>query len=192
MNARGNFQSHLRGGMRGYLRSSTSRTRAIRLSGAAIPPGSKTRYDQIMRVCRLCAGPMPEIVRDDALYCSTRCKLKAQRKRTKASARQASEERPRVFEPVAPFGNVEQLSFSFMETGSTLETAATTAAEKPEAAPTPSPPAPTEPPTTPKRGSWLNQLGKWLNDGPGDKRPGQRDAICHRFWVTSPSCTSTR
>ena len=44
-----------------------------------------------MRVCQLCAGPMPKIVRDDALYCSTSCKLKAQRLRKKTALTTSSE-----------------------------------------------------------------------------------------------------
>ena len=128
-----------------------------------------------MRVCRLCAGPMPEIVRDDALYCSTRCKLKAQRRRKKESARQASEDRPRVFEPVAPFGNVEQLSFSFVET-SAAPALATATAEKSESAsitdPSAAPTAAEQ--TSPKRGSWIDKMGQRLKDGLRDTRPGQR------------------
>ena len=123
-----------------------------------------------MRVCRLCAGPMPEIVRDDALYCSTRCKLKAQRRRKKESARQASEERPRVFEPVAPFGNVEQLSFSFMEAGpAPSESVAEPKAPEPAAIP-PASPAPTKP----KPRSWLDEIRDRLKGKPNDAKPRQR------------------
>lgn len=123
-----------------------------------------------MRVCRLCAGPMPEIVRDDALYCSTRCKLKAQRKRKKESARQASKERPRVFEPVAAFGNVEQLSFSFMEAApATSEREAEPKTSESAAIPESSP--------APKRAkpqSWLDAIADRLKGKPTDGKPRQR------------------
>lgn len=92
-----------------------------------------------MRACRLCGGPMPEIVRDDALYCSTSCKLKAQRRRKKERAAQAAqgsiaaatieqsispqsppndspcptEQRGHTSAPVTPLGEAEQLSFCF-------------------------------------------------------------------------------
>lgn len=123
-----------------------------------------------MRVCRLCAGPMPEIVRDDALYCSTSCKLKAQRRRKKGRACQASEDRPRVFEPNAPFGNAEQLSFAFMGPG--------VAPVSPTAEPMNSdaratPPAPL-PPETPKPRSWFGELINRLTGGASDNRPRQR------------------
>lgn len=143
---------------------------AIRLSGAAIPPGPKTRYDQIMRVCRLCAGPMPEIVRDDALYCSTSCKLKAQRGRKKESARQTSEDRPRILEPVAPFGNVEQLSFSFMDAApASSESATEPKTSGPAAIPLAAPA-----PTKSKPRSWLDEIREKLKGKPDDAKPRQR------------------
>ena len=120
-----------------------------------------------MRVCRLCAGPMPEIVRDDALYCCTSCKLKAQRKRNKERARQTTEKVPRVFEPVAPFGNVEQLAFSFVAP----ETSTVVPPES-EAGPVP-PDAQTA--AKPKPRSWLGGLVERLKGGTNAQQTGSRD-----------------
>lgn len=109
-----------------------------------------------MRVCRMCAGPMPEVVRDDALYCSTSCKLKAQRKRKKERERNASEEGPRIFEPVTPFRNAEQLSFTFVDAPTS-------------AAATSSPAAPKSKPR-----SWFGELVEWVSGSdatdPSEKR----------------------
>lgn len=154
---------------------------AIRLLGAAILPGSMTRYDPIMRECRVCAGPMPEIVREDALYCSTRCKLKAQRRRKKERARQALDDSPRAYEPVAPFREAVQLSFFFMEDSTSSAPTQTGDAAKSDASSSPETwtvaidPAPTVPAPTPsKTESWLKRVGRWLKDGPDDAPPGQR------------------
>lgn len=129
-------------------------------------------------MCRLCAGPMPEDVRDDALYCSARCKLKAQRRRKKERAQRDLDE-ARPFEPVVPFRNPEQLSFFFMHT----EPAA--ARSVPEATKSELPVAPTEtvPPlqevvTTPSKKeparSWLDGLRDALKGKPSDSKPRQR------------------
>ncbi len=125
-----------------------------------------------MRVCRQCAGPMPEIVRDDALYCSTSCKLKAQRKRKKERAKQESEDPPCVFEPVAPFGKIEQLSFAFVKE-TEKPVASTNAPKTPESTENPAP-ASTAKESKPR--SWLSGLAEKLKykDGPSDIRPGQQ------------------
>jgi hypothetical protein len=67
-----------------------------------------------MRVCLVCAGAMPDPVRDDALYCKTSCKLKAQRKRKKECVPKGQ---PCRFDPVAPLGDGPQLCLPFMGRG---------------------------------------------------------------------------
>ncbi len=115
---------------------------------------------------------MPEVVRDDALYCSTSCKLKAQRRRKKERVQRASEECSRVFEAVTPFGNVEQLSFSFVAaaTPPDISTAAPKTKES-SASPEPSAPSP-----SPKPRSWLDGLVNRLKGEPSGKGPRQRSS----------------
>ncbi len=113
---------------------------------------------------------MPEIVRDDVLYYSISCKLKAQRKRKKERARLANQELPRAFEPMVPFGTVEQLSFSFVATAPEPVTS-TTVPETPEASPSPPPSGSS---TSAKPRSWLIGLMDRLKGEPSDKRTRQR------------------
>ena len=68
-------------------------------------------------MCLQCSGPMPDPVRDDALYCSASCKLKAQRKRKKERPQFVTKEQADCFKPVAPLGDGPQLSLSFMGRG---------------------------------------------------------------------------
>jgi hypothetical protein len=124
---------------------------------------------------------MQEDVRDDALYCSARCKLKAQRRRKKERAqRELDEARP--FEPVVPFRNPEQLSFFFMHTESAP------AQSVPEATNSELPVAPTEtvPPlqevvTTPSKKaparSWFDGLRDALKGKPSDGKPRHRPRV---------------
>jgi len=124
---------------------------------------------------------MQEDVRDDALYCSARCKLKAQRRRKKERAqRELDEARP--FEPVELFRNPEQLSFFFMH----VEPAPAQSA--PETAKSESPAVPTETATThhevvttpskkaPARG-WFDGLRDALKGKPSDSKPRQRPRV---------------
>lgn len=70
-----------------------------------------------MRVCLQCAGPMPDPVRDDALYCSVSCKLKAQRKRKKESGQRVTKEQVHSVDPIAPLSDSPQLWLPFMGRG---------------------------------------------------------------------------
>jgi hypothetical protein len=60
---------------------------------------------------------MPDPVRDDALYCSVSCKLKAQRKRKKERAPLVTKGQARSFELVAPLCDGPQLWLPFMGRG---------------------------------------------------------------------------
>ena len=129
-------------------------------------------------MCRQCAGPMPVDVRDDALYCSASCKLKAQRRRKKERVQRELDE-PCPFEPVVPFRNPEQLSFFFMHTESAPAQSApeTTQSESP-AAPTETAPAPQEVVKTPSKKeparSWFDGLRDTLRGKPNDGKRRQR------------------
>lgn len=106
----------------------------------AIPLCGCLRYDQYVQACQRCHGPIREERRADASYCSTSCKLKAQRRRKIAEVRRAtaqqnaectqaesarpwataplpetgSEDRPwAVFSPLAPIEHAQQLAFAF-------------------------------------------------------------------------------
>ena len=98
---------------------------------------------------------MPEIVRDDALYCSASCKLKAQRKRKKERARQVNAESSRVWEAIEPFGNVEQLSFMFEEKKSA---SSAPTADAPETSGSKDIPKPPPTPKKTKDQTWLGKL----------------------------------
>lgn len=115
-----------------------------------------------MRVCQLCAGPMPKIVRDDALYCSTSCKLKAQRKRKKERARQENDEGPHFFEPIVPFGNVEQQIFPFMED---VAAPSVPTSEAPAASGSTEIPKPPPTSSNPKPQSWLDRVVEQIKIG---------------------------
>ena len=129
-------------------------------------------------MCRQCAGLMPADVREDALYCSASCKLKAQRRRKKERTQRELDE-PRPFEPVVPFRNPEQLSFFFMHTESAPAQSAleATKSESP-AAPTETAPAPQEVVKTPSKKeparSWFDGLRDTLKGKPSDGKRRHR------------------